>query len=135
MIRDYKPEDFEAIQRIHEQTGIDYCMPDINSPLFLVTKVLEVEKIVRAALGMYIQCEAYLWLDKSDWASPEEKFQAIKELDKETMDASWLKGIDCCVLYLPPGMDRFGKRLEQDFGFTRPREGWLAFSKSIGEKQ
>jgi len=138
MIRDYTKDDFEAIRAIHESTGINYKMPDINQPVFLVKKVAEKDGVVRAALGAYIQVELYLWLDKSEWASPQEKFDTIKALEEETMKAAWFEGVDCAVLYLPPGMERFGERLiakaeEGGFGWERPREGWLAFSKSTAK--
>lgn len=126
--RDYRPEDFEAVKAIHESTQLDYQFPDVNAPLFLVKRVLEVDGVVRVMLGMRIETECYLWLDKSDWATPEEKLAAIEILDKEGMEEAWLKGVDDAVLYLPPGMERFGERLER-LGFSKPREGWTAFSK------
>jgi hypothetical protein len=128
LIRDYRPSDFEAIKKIHESTQIDYEMPELNSRLFLVKKVLELDGVVRAAAGMYVQLECYLWLDKTDWADPDQKMLAIKALDRESMEEAWLKGIDCAVLWLPPGMERFGTRLE-DIGFTRDRDGWHTYSK------
>lgn len=132
MIRDFRAEDLPAIQKIHEQNAIDYVMPDLRKPLFIVTKVREEKGVVRAALGSYIQVEYYLWLDKSDWATPEEKHEILKELDKEVTDALWLKGIDQACLWLPPGMDRFGQRLEDEFGFSPDREGWRVYSKLTG---
>lgn len=126
--RDYTPADFEAVKAIHESTQLDYNMPDLNTPLFLVKKVLEVNGVVRVVLGMRIEAECYLWLDQSDWADPEEKLVAIAILDREGMAEAWLKGVDDAVLYLPPGMERFGKRLEA-LGFEKPRDGWTAYSK------
>jgi hypothetical protein len=133
ILRDYSPSDFEAIRAIHEQTSINYQFPDINQPLFLVKKVLEVDGVVRAAGGAYIEAEMYLWMDNSDWAYPEEKMEAVKLLDKTVLAETWLKGIDCGVLYLPPGMERFGKRLE-DLGWSKPRDGWTAYSKPTERK-
>jgi hypothetical protein len=130
IIRDYVHEtDFEAVKKIHDSTEIDYQMPDLSSKLWLVTKVLEVDGIVRTALGTYIQVELYLWMDKSDWASPEEKHLAIKLIEEETLNEAWLRGVDQAVLWLPPGMERFGKRLETDFGFTPDRDGWKSYSR------
>ena len=129
-VRDYVPEDFNRVKEIHEASQIDYQFPDLSSPLFLVTKVFVLDGVVRACGGLYLQAEAYLWLDKSDWAGPEEKLSAIKELDTAGMVAAWLRGIDQAVLWLPPGMERFGERLE-DMGFTRDRDGWVSYSKRI----
>lgn len=128
ILRDYRPEDFDAVRKIHDDSAIDYKFPNLSSPLFLVTKVYEVDGIVRACGGLYLQCECYLWLDKSDWASPEEKLDAIKALDIAAMRAVWLRGIDQAVLWLPPGMERFGERLVEDLGFKRDRD-WVTYSK------
>jgi hypothetical protein len=129
VIRDCRPSDLPAIRKIHEATQIDYAFPDLTSPLWIVTKVVEVDGVVRVAAGMYVQAETYLWLDKSDWGDAEQKMVAIKALDKEVMQSTWLKGVECAVLWLPPGMERFGKRLTQDLGFTRDRDGWVSYSK------
>jgi hypothetical protein len=134
IIRDYHADDFEAIKALHDATEIDYKMPDLNSSLFLVTKVMEFDGVIRLAVGAYIQCELYLWIDKTDWATPEEKFSAIKQIEKNLIRELWLKGVDEAVLYLPPGMGAFGRRLEQ-LGFAKGRDGWLHYNKRTGEKE
>lgn len=131
VLRDYQPEDFERVKEIHDASQLDYELPNLSSPLFLVTKVYEVDGIVRACGALYLQLECYLFLDKSDWAGPEDKFDAIKELDIATMAEAWLKGIECCVLWLPPNMGRFGERLVEDLHFTKDRDGWISFSKHL----
>ena len=134
VIRDYTADDFEVVKQIHETTQIDYQFPDINSSLFLVKKVLELDGKVVMAAGMYIQCEVYLWSSKEDWGDPEQKLVAIKALDKEVMKETWLKGVDQAVLWLPPGMKRFGERLTEDLGFSRDRSGWVSYSKNTETK-
>ena len=134
IVRDYKPSDFHAIKAIHEATQIDYQMPCIDSRLFVVKKVLEVDGKVRAAGAVYVQVECYLWLDKTDWADPDEKMLAIKALDREIMHSTWLKGVHQAVLWLPPGMERFGERLTTDLGFTKDRDGWVSYSKPTRDK-
>lgn len=130
VIRDYVPSDFEAVKALHEANEIDYKMPNLNSPLFIVTKVAEVDGIIRAVCGCYLQAELYLWLDKSDWTDPQEKLDLIHELDRPVMYALfWDKGIDQAVLFLPPGMESFEKRLKK-LGFTPDRDGWHSWSKS-----
>jgi hypothetical protein len=127
-VRDYQPEDFAAVKAIHDASQIDYTFPDLTSPLFLVSKVLCIDGIIRACIAGYLQIEAHLWLDKSDWATPEEKLAAIKELDAVGMHEAWLQGINHAVLWLPPELERFGKRLEQ-LGFSKDRDGWRTYSK------
>jgi hypothetical protein len=143
MIRDYSPRDFEAIKRIHEASGLPYQLPQMNistpkgvkkAPLWLVTKVLEVDGTVRAALGSWIQVELYCWIDKSDWTDAEGKHLALQLLEKETMRELYLKGIEHATLWLPPDMERFGQRLVEDFGFQRT-DGWVTYSKHTGRSQ
>jgi hypothetical protein len=131
IVRDYQPSDFERVREIHEAKQIDYKFPDLNSPLFLVTKVLEVDGIVRQCGGLYLQVEAYLWSDDSEWGTPQEKLEGIQALDREAMHEAWFRGIDCCVLWLPPGMARFGDRLVEDLGFNRDRSDWISYSKTL----
>ena len=133
VIRDYTPDDFEAVRKIHEDSQIDYRLPNLSSPLFLVTKVYELDGVVRACGGLYIQCEAYLWIDRSNWASPADKLSAIQALDRIAMHEAWLRGIECACLYLPPGMERFGERLVSELGFTKDRDGWASYSKTLCE--
>lgn len=129
VVRDYRSEDLEQIKRIHAESGIDYRFPNLESPLFIVKKTLEVDGRVRAAGQLYLQCEAYLQIDKSQWASPVEKMEAIVALDAAATDEAWLKGLSQVVLWLPPGMKRFGDRLAA-MGYTKDRE-WTTFSKPI----
>lgn len=130
-MRDYRRSDFEAIKAIHKQTQIDYVFPDLNSPLFVVTKVYEVEGVIRAAGGLYVQLETYLWLDPSDWATPQEKLGVVDALQDIGFLDERIKGIDCAVLWLPPGMERFGERLVDDLGWCKDRDGWVSFSRSL----
>jgi hypothetical protein len=128
IVRDYHKEDFEKIKALHEATQIDYKFPDIDSALFLVKKVLEVNGEIKMAVGAYIQCELYLWADKTNWGTPEERFEAIKQIEQATIQEVWLKGVDEAVLFLPPGMEAFGRRLEQ-LGFSKGRDGWVHYHK------
>ncbi len=81
-LRDYRASDFEAVRAIHDKTQIDYTFPDLNSPLFLVTKVIEDDAgVVRACGGAYLQAEVYLWMDPSDWLASAIKLTAINALD------------------------------------------------------
>lgn len=130
-IRDLRPEDIEQVKAIHNATQIDYRFPDISSPLFVVTKVLETEGKIRACGGLYIQAETYLWCDPGNWATPGEKLLALQALDGVLMHDGWLKGIDCAVCWVPPGMERFGERLVKDLGFSRDRNGWVSYSKHL----
>ena len=130
VVRDFRPDDLERVKELHAASEIDYKCPDFRHPLFLVTKIYEVGGVIRALGAGMLQAECYLILDKSEWAKPDEKLEAVKQLDIAVMRDLWLKGVDTAVLWLPPGMDRFGERLVEDLGFTKDRGGWLTYSKS-----
>lgn len=140
-IRDYKPTDLDEIVRIHAESGLPYELPEMNvktkdgvkqAPLWLVTKVLEIDGRVRAALGSWIQVELYFWLDKSGWTDAEGKMLATKLLQQEVLKEVYLKGVEHAVLWLPPNMERFGERLVDDFGFQKCQDGWATYSKHTG---
>jgi hypothetical protein len=129
IIRNYRPSDFEQIRSIHEASNIDYKMPVIDSRLFVVKKVLEVDGIVRQAVGFRLEVETYLWSDQSDWALPEEKFLGLQALQAESMHDLMTKGVDTAVCWVPANVDKyFAKRMTQ-LGWQPDREGWRSWSR------
>ncbi len=131
VIRDLQPSDVAEVQRIHEASEFDYSFPNLLSPLFLVKKVLSVDGTVRMCAGGYITCESYLFIDKGDWADPEQKLSALKEMERVATQEAREKGIEEVVLWLPPGMERFGERLVEDLGFSPDRNSWKSYSKKL----
>lgn len=137
LIRSYVPSDLEEIKKIHESSGLDYSLPNLNSPYFLVNKVLEIEGKLKAAYGMRAFVECYLWMDKGNWADAEQKWMAIKALDKEATEAATAIGIDDIACYVPPGLERFGRRIsnpKDGLGFKKDRAGWVSYTKHAGER-
>jgi len=135
MIRDYTPEDFEAIKRIHEKNRLDFSFPNLNSPLFVFNKVfVDDSNVVRASHALLLVAESNLWLDKSDWTDPEGKWLTIKTLDKEACDSARKFGLDGVQCFLPPTYEKFGRRISDKtdgLGFVTDRPGWLGFSKRL----
>jgi len=130
IIRDYDSRDLPEIQRIHELKSIDYALPDLHSPLFLVKKVAEEKGRVVMALGAYIQAETYLWMDPGDWASPREKLKVLHNLQAEFLNDLYLKGVDCAVAYVPQEIEKhFGKRMTA-LGWSQNRDGWRTWGRS-----
>lgn len=134
MIRDYQNSDFEAIKRIHEANKLDFQFPNLNSPLFVTNKVLVDEGTVRGSLGLLVVAELNLWMDKSSWADAERKWSAVKALDKEAMQDAASIGINGVQCFLPPGYEKFGKRIET-LGYSPDRAGWSGYSKFLGDRQ
>ncbi len=131
LIRSYVPSDLDAIRRIHEANGIDYRLPNLSE--FPVNKVMEVEGKVRAAYGMQTTLECHLFLDRSSWADAEGKWLTIKALDREANAAAASQGFDTACCCVPPGYERFGRRLK-DLGFEKIRPDWAVYTKHTGDK-
>lgn len=132
IIREYLPSDFEQIKLIHEKTGIDYRLPNLNE--FPVNKVLEVDGVVRASYGMQTALEVHLWLDRTNWTDAESKWLTIKALDKEANETAAGLGFDGVLCCIPPGYSRFGRRIK-DLGFSKIRPDWAIFTKHAGDGQ
>ena len=136
-IRSYTPSDLEAIERIHKENKLDFVFPNLNSPLFMVNKVLVVDGVPRASYALRMVAEVNLWQDRSDWTDAEGKWMAIKALDKEATEAAADLRLDGITCFLPPGYERFGRRIsgKDGLGFTQDRPGWTGYSKHAGDKQ
>ena len=126
IVRDYRPEDFESVKALHEASGIDYKMPDLGAPLFLVKKVVEVDGKVTAACALRIECETYLWCG----GEPADKMDAMLAMQPAILDAAWMSGIDNLVCWIPEDVEaKFEKRLKQ-LGWARDRDGWHSWSRA-----
>lgn len=125
MIRDYEPRDFEAVKALHDASEIDYAMPNLSHALFLVKKVKEIDGKVVAACAVRIEAETYLWCG----GGPEEKMDAMLELQPEILNDAWMLGIDNLVCWIPEAVEvKFEKRLKQ-LGWARDRDGWHSWSR------
>jgi hypothetical protein len=123
MIRDCRPEDYAILRAIHAGQGIDYAFPDLDSPLFFVKKVREVDGEVRAALVLKLCAETSLLLADS---GPLEKMTAMRELQQVVVKEAWNRGLDEIHASIPEiGFDR---RLVQ-LGWSRDRPGWNLWTR------
>jgi hypothetical protein len=123
IVRDYCPEDKEALEDIHRTQGLDYKLSDLEAPLVIVKKVAVDEdgKIIGAIYGK-LQLELALLLDQD--LGPAGKMDVINALDGSVKDSAYEQGLDQQVAYLPPGIEeKFAKRLKL-LGWQPMREGW-----------
>jgi hypothetical protein len=135
-IRSYNPADLEAIQKIHNDNKLDFKFPNLNSLLFPVHKILEVDGEVKASYALRAVMEVNLWLDKTNWATSVQKWDVIKALDHSATSAALDIGLDGITCFLPPGYERFGRRIsdkKDGLGFRADRPGWSGFSKHAGD--
>ena len=133
-VRDLKPTDCEELAKIHAKMGMDYEMPDLNSPLFLVKKVVTDEngKVIGASV-VRLEAECYLWLDPE--IAPRTKMNCMLELQPEILRSSWEKGLENLVAWIPSWMEKkFRRRLHQ-LGWIRDRAEWHSWSRSLVEPE
>ena len=124
MVRDYQPEDLEAVRRIHAEAGYDYPFPDIGHPLFLNRLISEAGANIVAA-GLHRVCyETFVLVDPS--ARPQEKWAALRELNDALSTRAYQQGLDITHASVPP--IGFDKRLLQ-LGWSPDHEGWRLWSR------
>jgi len=91
IIRDLQQQDTQQIAEIHGRMGMDYALPDLDSPLFLVRKVATNENgKILAACVLRIEAETYLLLDPQ--LSPQIKMKTMLELQPEILRGAWEQG-------------------------------------------
>ena len=128
LVRDYLPSDRASLEAIHEAQGLDYKFPDIDGPLFLVRKVLEIDGKVVASLVLKICAETMLLLDGQQ--GPQDKLTEMQTLQSSVLSEAYAKGLDEIHAAIPE--IGFDKRLIQ-LGWLKDRSGWNLWSRSTLE--
>lgn len=132
IVRNAKPEDAQEIERIHGQMGMDYKLPDLENPLFLVRKVAEDENgHVTAVCYLRLEAETYLWLDPL--LDPRKKMETMLTLQPEVLRAGWEQGLNNIVAWIPEAMERKFQRRLHELGWHKDRVGWHSWSRPLGE--
>lgn len=123
IVRDALAGDFERLRAIHEQQGIDYAFPDLDSPLFFVKKVAETDGEVTGALVLRLCAETLLLLAPG---APRDKFAAMEALQESVLREAYARGLDEIHAAIPEiGFDR---RLRQ-LGWEKDRPGWHLWTR------
>lgn len=129
IVRDYSPADLPAIEVLHRQMWMDYKLPALESPLFIVKKVYEQEGRVIGAEFLKIQAEAYLMLDCN--LDPVEKTRVIAHLSHAVERDAFNRGLDTLVAYIPEEIStKFTKRLNL-LGWDKARTGWVTWFREL----
>jgi hypothetical protein len=115
MIREYKPEDLAAIERLHANPA--YHMPNLDNPLMLIRRVLvdENDRPRMAAFGR-LHVNALLFVDQS-FGTPAERLEAIKLLQSDMIEHAAAMKLDIATTQME---GRFAERM-QELGWVR---GW-----------
>ncbi|MFP5230770.1 MAG: hypothetical protein ACLGXA_24400 [Acidobacteriota bacterium] len=129
MVIDVAPEYHQEIQSLHAAGGLDYRLPDLESPLLIVKKAVTNEKgeVIGACL---LRLTAETMLVLSPELSPREKMDAMEAMQPEVLNAAWSLGLDDIEARIPEESEQiFEKRLNQ-LGWSRDRDGWHPWSRS-----
>lgn len=129
-VRDYNPStDEKAVSLIHQSMGMDYKLPKLDDPLFIVRKVYEHDgKIIGAEL-LKLQAETYLMLDCN--LDPVEKTRVIAHLSHAVEREAYNRGLDTLVAYIPEDIStKFTKRLNL-LGWDKARKGWVTWFREL----
>lgn len=128
-VRNSVPSDAQFIQKAHEASGIDYRLPDLESPLFFVKKTVEDDDgNVIGACYLRLTAETYLWLDPK--LNPKGKVEAMSAMQPEVLTSAWSLGIDDIEARIPEGIEKIFKRRLHQLGWEKDRSGWNPWSRS-----
>ncbi len=129
-VREYKPEDLDALVTIFRAQGFEYDFPDLTDPLFVSKAVLEDDggRVVMAT-ATRLTSEAYLLLDPKA-GRPQQRWQWFRALHAASCADIHQKGLQDVHAWLPPRIAKaFGRRLEA-LGWVRD-DKWTPYCKSV----
>jgi hypothetical protein len=112
MIRNFQETDLEVLRKLHSASGASWAIPDLDSPLVLVRKVVDENGAKMIGIGE-LHISALLWVDKQ-WRTPQERLNAMQELQHEMMLEAAKFGLDTATLQAD---GRFAERMSE-MGWT-----------------
>jgi hypothetical protein len=120
IIRDLEVADEEPLRRIHAQSGLKYEFPKLESPLFIIKKVVVDDEQGRPVIAGCVKLlgEAQILCDP-EWLTPAFRLKALELLHEEMRRELADKGIDEVVAFLPEEKKSFGRRLMRMFGWGK----------------
>lgn len=131
IVRDYNPAtDKLAVEQIHKLMHMDYKLPDLDDPLFVVRKVYVNDAgAVLGAEFLKLQAEAYLMLHCG--IDVIEKTRVIAHLSREVESEAYNRGLDTLVAYIPwETAKKFTKRLNL-LDWQEARAGWVTWFREL----
>lgn len=106
---------------------MDYRLPDLESPLFIVKKLVEEDGKVIGACLLRLTAETMLLLSPD--LGPVKKMDAMEAMQPEVLHTAWSQGLDDIEARIPDETEAiFEKRLHQ-LGWTKNRDGWNAWTR------
>jgi hypothetical protein len=122
-VREYTENDFEWVRRMHEDSKLDYVLPQFNTDQFFSRRVVQDSNSVGMAAFLKLTAEAYLICDPK-WKGPAWRFESLRQLGMQCNNDAREAGVTEVVAFLPPKMvQRFGRRLGT-LGWQKIRNDW-----------
>jgi hypothetical protein len=158
-IREYTPNDFDALRRMHAAQGFGYPLPDLESPLFVSKLVLEDEvedsldenveaegreeahhnslpetsvtpRQGRIAMAVLLRLTAETYLLHDPGAgTPRLRWRRFLALHEAARSSAAARGLDDVQAFLPPRVARAFGRRLARLGWTH--DPWPCFSRRV----
>jgi len=120
----------DQIAKLHEESGFNYTMPNVLTPLFPIRRVVYGERgeLVAAAF-VKVEAEVYLIMDHN-YGTPAERWEAVQLINADLKANAARIGFDSLYCVLPPEIAKsFGARLVE-LGWERTRD-WPRFTLEV----
>lgn len=114
----------ELIVELHKKMAIKYPLPDLASPLMVLTERAENRK---AACAVKLTGEAYLFLEPD--ASVRERVEGIREVSDKALEAAKIFKLEDVSAWIPPHIEPRFAHLLIELGWRR--SPWPCWSKLL----
>jgi hypothetical protein len=130
-MREYQARDAQGVSAIHAAMGLDYRLPNLDSPLVAATVCEDNGKLL-AAGALKIEAEVYLWVDPN--ASPAAKWDAVRLIHRELVRKAVSLGLEQLVAYVPECVQKFFCKRLRMLRWAQARDGWKPWVYELGAK-
>src|SRR6185437_5546225 len=129
IVRDLVASDEARLRELHAESGIGYEFPALESPLFIVKRVIADEngRPVIAATAKII-AETAILCDQN-YLTPALRLKALEVLHEDMRQQLQAKGIDEVVAFVPPEKKSFVRRMIKYFGWAKPN--YECYARSV----
>ena len=130
IVREYTDADFTRIKHLHEVSGYDYQLPEMDS--FFSKKVVGDGEGIGAAVFQTLITEVML-VCNPHWRTPAWRLAAIQKLHDSCSRDAMIVGAQHAMASLPPQVadTKFTRRLTE-FGWVPARPEWKTYFHSVG---
>jgi hypothetical protein len=128
IIRQYKDEDLDSIEALHEKSGLKYSLPDMET--FFSRRVVDDAGKIGMVSLLKLTAEAYLICDP-EWRNPAWRMNALQSIHAVCNEDARQEGVIEAVAFIPPAIEKtFRRRLER-MGWNRNKPSWHSYWKAV----